>query len=320
MPVFPKPDFAFDYSVPDEVARLREPPKNAGHPQTRKKQAAGSHLEHRQSRRSGKARSGPLHHRRNPQLVRYHRDPGMPRKLRGPVRPPQQASEVLSRRHVGRGGQQQRMAFLYDSRKLTPLEEIGEIAFPPSRYKSIKLPGIEAQFNGFDRTPYLVSFSSGNTSFMFVNVHSFYGNEKPESIARRSLETFAVAKRSDSRKKSLFSFTRELVALGDFNMPKAEPGDPIYKSLTKLGLELPEHSTQIASSISSDARYDQIAFFPETTKRCFTGQKGVFDYDAVIFPDLWGDGNNKKNFRTYLRYYISDQCILRRYGYLSETG
>ena len=157
----------------------------------------------------------------------------------------------------------------------------------PSRYKSIKLPGINAQFNGFDRTPYLAAFSVGGTSIIFVNVHLFYGDETPASIARRSLETFAVAKWADLRKKSPYSFTRELVALGDFNMPKREPGDPIFNALTKLGLELPEHSTQIASAISSDSNYDQIAFFPETTQNRFTGLKGVFDYDAVIFPDLY---------------------------------
>lgn len=56
-------------------------------------------------------------------------------------------------------GNNERMAFLYDSKKLTVLEEIGEIAFPPSRFNSIKLPGINAQFNGFDRTPYLAAFS-----------------------------------------------------------------------------------------------------------------------------------------------------------------
>jgi len=204
------------------------------------------------------------------------------------------------------GGNNERMAFLYDGGKLTALEEIGEIAFPPSRYKTVKLPGIQLQFNGFDRTPYLAAFSAGNTSLMFVNVHLFFGDDKPKSVARRSLETFAVAKWADLRKKSPFSFTRELVALGDFNMPKSNPGDPIFTALTKLGLELPEHSTQIASSISSDANYDQIAFLPETTRHRFTGLKGVVDYDTVIFPDLWQDGTNEKNFRTYLRYYISD--------------
>lgn len=86
------------------------------------------------------------------------------------------------------------MAFLYDSGKLSLLEEVGEIAFPPSRFKSINLPGVDAQFNGFNCTPYLAAFSVGETSMMFVNVHLYFGDEKPASIARRSLETFAVAK------------------------------------------------------------------------------------------------------------------------------
>ncbi len=94
--------------------------------------------------------------------------------------------------------------------------------------------------------------------------------------------------------------------MGDFNMPKSEPGDPIFKALTKLGLELPEHSTQIASNITADANYDQIAFLPQTTRERFTGLKGVFDYDTAIFPDLWQNGTNTKNFRAYLRYYMSD--------------
>jgi len=203
-------------------------------------------------------------------------------------------------------GNDERMSFVYDTTRLTALEEIGELALPPSDFGSIKLPGVQQAFAGFDRTPYLASFAAGQTSIMLVNVHLYFGDDTPPSIARRSLEAFAVAKWSDSRNKSKFSFTRELVALGDFNMPKSEPTDPIYKALTRLGLELPEHSTQIASSIATDANYDQIAFLPGTTKRCFTGRKGVFDYDTVIFPDLWKDGTNRRQFKSYLRYYISD--------------
>jgi hypothetical protein len=140
---------------------------------------------------------------------------------------------------------------------------------------------------------------------VFVNVHLFFGADDLNSIRRRSLETYAVAKWSDLRKRSIFSFTRELVALGDFNMPKRKPGDQVFDALTRLGLEVPEHSTQIASSISSDAEYDQAAFLPHTTQECFVA-KGVFDYDQVIFPALWQDGENAKNFKAYLRYYISD--------------
>ncbi len=203
-------------------------------------------------------------------------------------------------------GNDERMAFLYEGNHLTPLEEIGEIAFPPSDYDSIKLPGVTQKFAGFDRTPFLVSFQFKQTSFIFVNVHLYYGDEKPKSIGRRSLETFAVAKWADRRHHSTYAFTRELVAMGDFNMPKSEPTDPIFKALTKLGLDVPEHSSQIASSIAEDANYDQIAFLPGTTKKWFHNVKGVFDFDKVIFPKLWDNGKGKKQFLAYLRYYISD--------------
>lgn len=49
-----------------------------------------------------------------------------------------------------------------------------------------------------------------------------------------------------------------------------------------------------------------MAFLPETTRDHFTGKKGGFDYDAVLFPDLWEGGANAKNFKTYVRYYMSD--------------
>lgn len=306
MPVFPKPEFAFDYAVADEVGRLRKHKKTRQIPkrQTGKLLAATWNI----------ANLG-AQHRRDPDLSLIAEVIGWfdivavqeCRENFGDLfdvhaKLPKSFRVLMS----DASGNNERMAFLYDSRKLGLLEEVGEIAFPPSRFKSIKLPAVEAQFNGFDRTPYLAAFSVGRTSMMFVNVHLYYGDEKPASIARRSLETFAVAKWADLRNKSPYSFTRELVAMGDFNMPKCAPGDPIYTALTKLGLDLPAHSTQIGSSISSDANYDQIAFLPETTKNHFTGHKGVFDFDAVLFPALWKDGSNAKNFKTYLRYYISD--------------
>jgi endonuclease/exonuclease/phosphatase family metal-dependent hydrolase len=205
-------------------------------------------------------------------------------------------------------GNSERMVFLYDGQKLSLLEEVGEITLPPASYKRIKLPGIDLKFEGFDRSPYLASFATGQTSFTFVNAHLYYGisNNDPLSIARRSLETYAVAYWAKERVKPNNAFTRELAVMGDMNMPKSDAGDPIFKALTKLGLEVPEHSTQIASNIANDANYDQIAFLPSTTKNAFTGLKGVYDYDDVIFPDLWQDGKNTKNFKAYLRYYISD--------------
>ena len=306
MPVFPKPKFAFDYDVAAEIARLRKHKKVRSIPRKEKDKLLVAtwnvaNLGAQQRRSTDRSLIAEIMTWFDVIAVQECREDfsdlfdihqQLPKSYRVIM------SDVA--------GNDERMAFLYDSGKLKILDEIGEIAFPPSRYKGVKLPGIQQQFNGFDRTPYLVAFSANGTSLMLVNVHLYFGDDSTPSMDRRSLETFAVAKWADARRKSRFSFTRELLVLGDFNMPKSQPGDPIFKALTRLGLELPDHSTQIASAIASDANYDQIAFLPETTRNCFTGLKGVFDYDAVIFPELWGDGSKMKNFRAYLRYYISD--------------
>jgi hypothetical protein len=121
-------------------------------------------------------------------------------------------------------GNNERLAFLYNSNKLKVLEEIGEIAFPVAQLKNIKLPMTGTPFAGFDRTPYLASFRAGQTSIVFVNVHLFFGSEKPEDMERRALETFAVAKWADLRERSAFSFTRELAAgAAPPKIPKPEP-------------------------------------------------------------------------------------------------
>ena len=201
-------------------------------------------------------------------------------------------------------GNNERMAFLYDAAKVRPLELVGEVSFPPADYPNVKLPGITQAFKGFDRNPYFATFAAGSFSVTLVNVHLFYGSAQAADVERRALETFAVARWADRESTSGFSFTRDVVALGDFNMPKAIPGDPIFNALTAKGLQLPGHSTQVASSVVSDAQYDQIAFFPAQTLNDFTGQKGVFDFDAVLFQDLWQQ--SQPNWKTYVKYYVSD--------------
>ncbi|HEV2070903.1 MAG TPA: hypothetical protein VGR26_14015, partial [Acidimicrobiales bacterium] len=55
----------------------------------------------------------------------------------------------------------------------------------------------------------------------------------------RRLETYAVARWADLRRRSRHAVTTDVVALGDFNLPKAEPGDPVFEALTSRGLHLP---------------------------------------------------------------------------------
>ena len=202
-------------------------------------------------------------------------------------------------------GNKERLTYVYDTLKVTLSDEIGEVAFPPSEYRWVNQADITGYvFNGFDRTPYLATFSAGNFVFSVVNCHSFFGDGSQASMDRRTLETLAVARYTDLRRKSRHAVTTDIVALGDFNLPKLSSDDPIYRALTKRGLEIPQHSTQIGSAIASDNHYDQIAFFPGETQQNFV-RSGVFDFDGCLFVDLWND-RGEKDFMAWSRYYISD--------------
>ena len=202
-------------------------------------------------------------------------------------------------------GNNERMTFLYDSRKVRQLEEVGELAIPPSELAYIRLPDSEQGFEGFDRNPYLGLFQAGAFTVQLANVHLYFGSASAVSVSRRKLETLAVAEWAERRRKSPYASSPNILPLGDFNLPKAEPGDPIYDELTSRGLHVPDHATQIGSSIADEGmHYDQIAFFPGETQSHFE-TAGVFDYDGAVFRTLYAE-RGRDDFLAYCRYYISD--------------
>lgn len=210
-----------------------------------------------------------------------------------------------------KAGNNERLAFLYDTtnNKISLLEKFGEIAVPPKDHKAIKFPKIQQKFKGFDRNPFLVSFKAEDLRFLLVNVHLYYGEDSKKDRERRALEAYATSRWADLRQKSKNAYVRDIIVLGDFNLPKVEPGDLIYSALRKRGLHRPLHSTRIYSNLSHDKEYDQIMFFPGHTKQNFTGNMGIFDFDGALFPDLW-QTRTAKQFKSFLRYYISDHRIL----------
>lgn len=201
-----------------------------------------------------------------------------------------------------KGGNHERSAFIFDSRKVKQLELIGEIAIPPKDHRYIKIKGFTSSFTGFDRNPYLCSFQWSNFTLMLISVHSYYGSKKKKDVERRALEAYAIARYAYLSRKSKYAFSKNIITLGDFNIPKVDKGDVVYKALLSKGLQLPKHSTKVYSNITNDKQYDQIAFLPSLKSNIVTD--GVFDFDNAVFTDLWKD--SPKNFRAYLRYYLSD--------------
>jgi hypothetical protein len=128
-------------------------------------------------------------------------------------------------------------------------------------------------------------------------------------MLRRTAETRAVAWWCEARRDDPHAYSRDVIALGDFNMPKAEPGDRIYDELQKGGLRVPKFESRIGtdaaraadfadrakqgekvpegSTISGASQYDQFVISPEYTGVDIQGDPGVFDFDAVLFADLW---------------------------------
>jgi endonuclease/exonuclease/phosphatase family metal-dependent hydrolase len=207
-----------------------------------------------------------------------------------------------------RAGNQERMAYLYDANKIVLQEKVGEIAIPVAEQKHINLKGMSQKFQGFDRNPYLAAFQAGSFRFLLVNVHLYFGKAtKKADLERRALEAYAVSRWADLRRKDKDAYVKDIIVLGDFNLPKIEPGDPIYTALRKRGLRLPDHSTRIGSNLTSDKHYDQIMFFPGQTQQDLTGNIGVFDFDGAVFSYLFNDpARTPAQFRSYLRYYLSD--------------
>lgn len=207
-----------------------------------------------------------------------------------------------------RAGNDERSAYIYDTRRVSIGPKIGEVVIVESDRSDVRLDGIQRKFRGFNRNPYLVSFLVEGAELLIANCHLLYGPtrtaaERRSSIERRQLEAYAIARWCDLRRQSSNVWTPNILAAGDFNLPRATEGDPIFDALTRRGLRLPPHTTRIPTNVSNTADYDQIAVTPGMVSRI--REIGVFDFDGIIFSDIY-DERTPGYWRACAKYYISD--------------
>jgi endonuclease/exonuclease/phosphatase family metal-dependent hydrolase len=170
---------------------------------------------------------------------------------------------------VGSSGNRERMAFVFDSRKVRFRNIAGEIVLP----KHALLPG-EQQFA---RTPFLVSFQAGWFKFSLCTVHIYFGEESKgsEGYQRRVQEIEFLAKEMADRAER----EREnYILLGDFNIKN--PIDETMQALTKAGFQLPPE--QYPSNLLGTNYYDQIAFRTRPDELTFLSS-GAFDWSQTLF-------------------------------------
>ena len=206
------------------------------------------------------------------------------------------------------GGNRERFAFVFDSTKFKPLEEIGELTVAAADLSDVRLADVTSRFGGFDRNPFITTFEVRGQRLTFANAHLYFGDDGRAGMDRRVLEAYAVARWADLRRRSDYAFAKDVVALGDFNLPKRREGDRVYDALVRRGLVLPQHATKVGgTNVRDDADYDQMAIFPGPIKDAIE-KVGIFDFDGAIFRELWGTGSEEERTRFFewLQYYLSD--------------
>lgn len=207
-----------------------------------------------------------------------------------------------------RAGNDERAGYIYDTRRIALGPKTGEVVIVDNDRQHIKLPGIDIGFDGFNRNPFLATFGIEEHWLLLANCHLVFGKsgnkaEKTKAIQQRQLEAYAIARWCDLRGDDKHAFTDNIIALGDFNLLRAEPNDPMFQALTKRGLTIPAHQTRIPTNVSNTYDYDQITVTPHLDDRITN--MGVFDFDAVIFAHIY-DHQKPGYWRKCAKYYISD--------------
>ncbi|MFQ5780092.1 MAG: endonuclease/exonuclease/phosphatase family protein [Nitrospiria bacterium] len=172
------------------------------------------------------------------------------------------------------GGNDERLAFLYDKRRVVPTGLASEIVLDwgpndPSRLQ-------------FARTPYCVSFRAGTFDFVLVTVHIRYAKKHP--LAGRTREIAYLARWLKSRFQDADVFDPDVIVLGDFNIEMI--GDQNFKTLVKEGFYIPPEIQKLRTNLGRDRHYDQIAYFRDQTDAEYAGQAGTVDFVGAVYQEL----------------------------------
>ena len=185
----------------------------------------------------------------------------------------------------GKSGNEERLAFVFDTRRVKLSGLAGELVLSD---EDLKIKGATDLARQFARTPYAVSFLSGGRTFILVTMHVLWGDVPADRIP----ELKGIAEWARGWAAEITSWGQNLIVLGDFNIDRI--GDKAFEAFTETGLHPPPELNEVPRTIFSGKTggfYDQVAWFdspagsPLLTLR-YTGQAGGFDFVPFVFPEL----------------------------------
>lgn len=210
---------------------------------------------------------------------------------------------VFSDFNTDRAGNRERIAYLYDKRAVV-FTGLAAEADPPRR-KNRRSGEYESIIEWW-RSPYMASFSAGNFDFILLTAHIRWGSGGPAS---RISALKHLAEWVDKRRKEKHVVDKDIIVMGDFNIPKLD--DALFKAITSRGLTIPDvlRGTEHGSNLAGNKRYDQILHYRRHTKT-FKDVGGVLDFYCDDWRALFPEEHYPHMSKTGFTYELSDHLPL----------
>ncbi|MBR9920225.1 MAG: endonuclease/exonuclease/phosphatase family protein [Bacteroidetes bacterium] len=215
---------------------------------------------------------------------------------------------IFSDASEGRQGNDERIAYVYDSSKVRFGGLAGELVIPPIEKRVKQEDGstrvVVEPVGQVWRTPLICGFQAGWARFMLCNVHVQWGDSSAEAPGRKK-EIEHIAEFLKKRTEDPTAWARKLILLGDFNIFNRK--DSTYEVLEKAGFRCPDAFKEVYSNVARTKQYDQM-LLRERKDRFEVLSGGTFDFFDTVFLDEDED--------TYKPYMVkkSDGSLYRSYS------
>jgi endonuclease/exonuclease/phosphatase family metal-dependent hydrolase len=178
---------------------------------------------------------------------------------------------------AGDKGNDERLTYVYDKRRVQPTGLAGEIVLPDT-------PQGDPQ-EQFDRTPYIVGFQSNHERFALLTAHIKYGDQPIERLDEiKNLADFIATKLRDRAKSG--GEEKNLIVLGDFNIDERK-NNPLFQAFVSTGLYVPPQLLNLKTTYATEPKfYDQIAWFRDDLDLLTTEHAGVINFTGAIFQEM----------------------------------
>jgi len=185
---------------------------------------------------------------------------------------------------LGASGNAERMAYLYDRRKVTFTGLAAELVLAKDKRDSEEPVQMA-------RSPYIAGFRAGWAYLTLATVHIYYG--KGVAVDPRRLAEITAFARTLAKNAGKLSSAPQsapgaapepdnLIVLGDFNIFNRR--DVTMEAITRAGFAVPEALQAVpGSNVDKNKHYDQIAYLKRLAHLRPTGKAGVFDFYEHVY-------------------------------------